>query len=105
VGFVVDKVALGQVFLWVLWFSPTISFHQCFIFIHASSGGWTMGPLVAAVPQRHSLTSSQQQQNKNNGMPSSCGWKRWLPDMGIGVNMLNKCLMTAGKGWSSSLEA
>jgi hypothetical protein len=22
VGFVVDKVALGQVFLWVLWFSP-----------------------------------------------------------------------------------
>jgi hypothetical protein len=26
-GFVVDRVALGQVFIWVLWFSPSIYFH------------------------------------------------------------------------------
>jgi hypothetical protein len=31
VGFVVDKVALGQVFPRVLRFSPSISFHECFI--------------------------------------------------------------------------
>jgi hypothetical protein len=28
VGFLVDKVALGQVFLRVLWFSPSVSFHR-----------------------------------------------------------------------------
>jgi hypothetical protein len=31
VGFVVDKVALGQVFLRVLRFSLSASFHRCFI--------------------------------------------------------------------------
>jgi hypothetical protein len=44
-------------------FSPNISvlpcqfsFHQCSIFIHPSSGGWTKDPLEATVPQRHRLT-------------------------------------------------
>jgi hypothetical protein len=36
--------------------STVISFHRCSIFTHVSSGGRTMGPLAAAVPQRHSLT-------------------------------------------------
>jgi hypothetical protein len=34
VGFVVNKVALGQVFLQVLWFSLLISFLQCCILFH-----------------------------------------------------------------------
>jgi hypothetical protein len=48
VGLVVEKIAMGQVFLHVFQFSPSISFHCCFIFIHVSSGGWTMGPLATA---------------------------------------------------------
>jgi hypothetical protein len=45
---------------WVRFFSESLrfplslSFHHCSIFTHVSSGGQTMGPLVAAVPQRHS---------------------------------------------------
>jgi hypothetical protein len=35
VGFVVKKVALVQVFLWVLWFCLSVSFYQCSI--HARS--------------------------------------------------------------------
>jgi hypothetical protein len=37
-------------------FPLSVSSHRCSIFTHVSSGGWTMGPLTAAVPQRHSLT-------------------------------------------------
>jgi hypothetical protein len=47
VGFVVDRVALGQAFLRALRFSLSVSFHRCSIFTHVSSGGWTMGPLEA----------------------------------------------------------
>jgi hypothetical protein len=54
VGFVTDKVALGQVFLQVLWFScqchSTVSQHT-----HVSPRGWTIGSMVTVV-QRHSLT-------------------------------------------------
>jgi hypothetical protein len=38
-------------------FPLSISFQHCSIFTHISSGGWTMGPLVATVPQTHSLPS------------------------------------------------
>jgi hypothetical protein len=58
-GFVVKKVALGQVFFELFCFPPWISFHCCSAFTYVSSGGWTMDPLAAAVPQRHSLTSSR----------------------------------------------
>jgi hypothetical protein len=54
VGFVVDKVALGQVFLRILWFSP-VNIIPPGLHTHISSGGRTIRPLVAAV-QRHSLT-------------------------------------------------
>jgi hypothetical protein len=51
VGFVGDKVAMGQVFSQFFGFSLSVSsFHQGFILI--SYGGRTIGPLVAAV-QRH----------------------------------------------------
>jgi hypothetical protein len=58
VGFVVDKVALGRVFLRVLRVShvsiipPLLHIHSRIIW------GWTMGPIAAAVPQSHSLTPS-----------------------------------------------
>jgi hypothetical protein len=58
VGFVVDKVALGQVFLWVLRFSSVSIIIQPGLHTHtSSSGGRTIAPLVAAV-RRHSLTPS-----------------------------------------------
>jgi hypothetical protein len=52
VEFVVDRVALRQVFLRVLRFSPASIIHHCSIFTHVSCGGWTMCPLVASVPWR-----------------------------------------------------
>jgi hypothetical protein len=51
----VDNVAPGQVFLQVFWFSLSISFHCRSIFTHVSSGGWTVGLLAAAIPQKHSV--------------------------------------------------
>jgi hypothetical protein len=54
VGFVVDKVALGQVFLRVLRFSP-VNIIPPGLHTLVSSEGRTLGPLVTAV-QRHSLT-------------------------------------------------
>jgi hypothetical protein len=39
-------------------FPLSVSFHRCSIFTHISPGGCTMGPLAAAVPQRHGLTPS-----------------------------------------------
>jgi len=55
-GFVVDKVALGQVFLQVLRFSP-VSIIPPWLSILIYHLGMNKGPLVAAV-QRHSLTPS-----------------------------------------------
>jgi hypothetical protein len=54
VGFVVDRVALGQDFLRVLRFSP-VSIIPSGLHTHMSPGGRTICPLVAAV-QRHCLT-------------------------------------------------
>jgi hypothetical protein len=56
VGFVVDRVALGQVLLRVLRFSR--QYHSTVALLtHISSGGWTKGPLVAVI-QTHSLIPS-----------------------------------------------
>jgi len=33
--FLVDKMTPGQIFLWVLQFTLSVSFHQCYIFIHS----------------------------------------------------------------------
>jgi hypothetical protein len=59
-GIVVDKVALGQVFLRVLRFSPVriipllLHIHSCIIW------GIDKGPVRGPVTQRHSLIPSQQ---------------------------------------------
>jgi hypothetical protein len=39
---------------------PSVSFHHCFIFTYVSSSGWAVGPLAVTVPQRCSLTQSQE---------------------------------------------
>jgi hypothetical protein len=52
----VDKVALGQIFLRVLRFSLSISYHNG-SHTHISPVGWAVDPLMAAV-QRHRLTRS-----------------------------------------------
>jgi hypothetical protein len=60
VGFVVRKVSLGQVFLRVLRFRP-VNIIPPILHIHSVlqwGRGWSMDPLAAAVPQRHSLTPS-----------------------------------------------
>jgi hypothetical protein len=60
VGFVVDKVALGQVFSEFFGFL-SVSLHLCAIFTHLnlSSGGWTEGPFAVHF-HRDSCTASRQ---------------------------------------------
>jgi hypothetical protein len=48
IGFVVDKVALGQIFLHIPQFSPVSNIPPV-LYTHTSSGGLTTGPLVATV--------------------------------------------------------
>jgi hypothetical protein len=48
VGFMVDKVALGQVFFSESFGFPlSVLFHRYSIFTNISFGGWTRGPLAA----------------------------------------------------------
>jgi hypothetical protein len=56
VGFVVDKVALGQVFSEYFSFLCQFSFHLLLHIHRLSSGAGTIGQLVADVPNGHSFT-------------------------------------------------
>jgi hypothetical protein len=56
VGFVVNKVALGQVFSKYLGFPCQFSFHRLLHTHHLSSGPGTIGQLVVDVPSGLSLT-------------------------------------------------
>jgi hypothetical protein len=58
-GFVVDKVALGQVFFEYFGFVCELSFRQM-LHTHLSSGAGTIGQLVADVPSGLSLTPPQE---------------------------------------------
>jgi hypothetical protein len=53
---VLDKVALGARFLWVLWFPPPILLLHIH---HLSFGAGTIGQLVADIPSGLSLTQPQ----------------------------------------------
>jgi hypothetical protein len=55
VGFVVDKVALEQVFSEYFGFPCQFSFHRLLHVQHLSSGAGTVGQLVADVPNGLSL--------------------------------------------------
>jgi hypothetical protein len=60
VGFVVNKVALGQVLSKYFGFPCHYSSHQLLHIHHLSSGAATIGQLVADVPSGLSLTPSQE---------------------------------------------
>jgi hypothetical protein len=60
VGFVVDKVALGQVFSEYFGFPCQFSFHRLLHTHHLSSGAGTIGQVVADVPSGLSLTPPQE---------------------------------------------
>jgi hypothetical protein len=60
VGFVVGKVALGQVFSEYFGFPWQFSFHRLLHTHHLSSGAGTIGQLVADVPSGPGLTPSQE---------------------------------------------
>jgi hypothetical protein len=60
VGFVVDKVALGQVFSEYFGFPYQFAFHRLLhVHHHLSSEAGTMGQLLADVPSEFSLTPTQ----------------------------------------------
>jgi hypothetical protein len=63
VGFVVNKVALGQVSSAYFGLPCQFSFHQM-LHIHLSSGAGTIGQLVGDVPSGHSLTPPQEKKRK-----------------------------------------
>jgi hypothetical protein len=62
VGFVVDKVALGQVFSEHFSFPCQFSFHQI-LHTHLSSGAGTVGQIVADVASWQSLTPFHEKKN------------------------------------------
>jgi hypothetical protein len=64
VGFVVDKVALGQVFFEYFSFLCQFSFHRLLHIHHLSSGAGTIGQFVASVPSGLSLTSPKEIKTK-----------------------------------------
>jgi hypothetical protein len=64
VGFVVDKVELGQVFSEYFGFPCQFSFHRLLHTHHLSSGDGTIGQLVADVPSGLSLTPPKEKVRK-----------------------------------------
>jgi hypothetical protein len=65
VGFVADKMALGQVFSEYFGFPCQFSFHQLLhIHYHLSSGAGTIDQIVADVPSGLSLTPPQEIKKK-----------------------------------------
>jgi hypothetical protein len=64
---VVDKVALGQVFLTILRFPLSVSFQRCSIFTstHVSSGGSTKGP--SEVQFHRDIVSPRRNNNNKKG--------------------------------------
>jgi hypothetical protein len=59
-GFVVDKVALGQVFSEYFGFPCQFSFHRLLHIHHLSFGAGTIGEIEADVPSGLSLTPPQE---------------------------------------------
>jgi hypothetical protein len=66
VGFVVDKMALGQVFSECVGFSYQFSFQRLLYTHYLSSGAGTIGQLVADVSGGLSLTSPQETKRKKS---------------------------------------
>jgi hypothetical protein len=73
-GFVVDKVALGQVFFEYFSFPCQFSYHRLLHTHYLSSGAGTIGQLVADVPSGLSLTQLQDAKNAtlSRGFSAPC---------------------------------
>jgi hypothetical protein len=65
VGFVVDKVALGQVFVEYFGFPCQFSFHRLLHIHHLPSGAGTIREILVDVPSELTLTSPQETEQKN----------------------------------------
>jgi hypothetical protein len=72
-GFVVDKVALGQVFFEYFGFPCQFSFHRLLHTHHLSSGAGIISQIVADVPSRLSLTPNGQPRNNGSDQCFLCG--------------------------------
>jgi hypothetical protein len=68
VGFVEDKVALGQVLSEYLGFCCQFSFHPLLHTHYLSSGAGTIGQLLADVPSGLSLTPPQETKKKSKNV-------------------------------------
>jgi hypothetical protein len=68
VGFVVDKVARGQVFPEYLGFPRQFLFHRLLYIHRPSSGAGTIGELVADMPSGLSLTPPKKLKKKDVSM-------------------------------------
>jgi hypothetical protein len=64
VGFVVDKVALGQVFSEYFGFPCQFAFHRLLQIHHLSSGAGTIGKLLAEEPSGPSLNPQETNKKK-----------------------------------------
>jgi hypothetical protein len=73
VGFVVDKVALGQVLSEYFSFSCQFSFHQLIRTHQLSSGAGTIGQILADVPSGLNLTPPQETKKKKLLVTELCG--------------------------------
>jgi hypothetical protein len=72
VGFVVDKVALGQVFSEYFCFACQFSFHRLLHTHRLSFGAGTVGQIVADVPSELSLTPPQEIRKKKFTLSPVC---------------------------------
>jgi hypothetical protein len=105
VGFVVDKVALGQFFSQYFGFLCQFSFHRLLhTRHHLSSGAGTIDQLVADVPSGLSLTPPQQTKKKKK----KGSWKSFAltRDTDLGGNvMLETCVHRSDRQIGVSLES
>jgi hypothetical protein len=91
VVFVVDKVALGQIFSDYFGFPCQFTFHRLLhTHHHLSSGAGTIGHLVADVPSGLSLTPPQETKKKNYSSVEKKGLTTTIFRYGINLTNFSK---------------
>jgi hypothetical protein len=95
VGFVMNRLALGQAFSEFFRSSLSVSFHLCSILIHHLAG-WTIDTLVAAV-QRHSFTAGLCLVKVKN--KEWCSNLAMFPGKGVVLSRSRLCHYGVGGAW------